>query len=424
MSNKLKICLDIEPSSFQDNVAAELVVPSAASTSEIISSVIEKEYDRRLDSLMATRAILRYKPLGKARRLGNDAVPMQEIIEQDWLSVCPLDITVVLPKGSDGVEFVPPEYLTWGKDPMREELNVLYGYEPHHHIEPPIISHQDLKTIDKHRIKLWPVALSTEFITPIRRKFAYPCDCPCECMQAYIKRVWDWVVQFICRICGRTYLCECFRPAMEKFLPKAKKSSHHYSADGWPNRFIRTYETSEFREGLCHICRGVPSDLIYCSAMYRNEFIVRYGCYVRRVAIENDISEEEAENQLRDDIGIQKGEKWLSEIELYRAITELLPDEKVVHQARPEWLKPQTIDVYVPSLKLAIEYQGLQHYQPVEFFGGKEAFEKLRERDRRKAQICSAKNVKLIYFRYDEAIDRRLIKGRISKVCPKVRWTS
>jgi hypothetical protein len=133
-------------------------------------------------------------------------------------------------------------------------------------------------------------------------------------------------------------------------------------------------------------------------------------------------SEEEAENELRHTLGIYKGKKWLSEIELYGAIAELLPNVKVVHQARPEWLKPQTIDVYIPSLDLAIEYQGAQHFQPVEFFGGKEAFEKLKKRDRRKAQVCSAHNVRLIYFRYDEAIDKRLIKTRISKACPGLKW--
>ena len=61
-----------------------------------------------------------------------------------------------------------------------------------------------------------------------------------------------------------------------------------------------SYAKVTFRPGICHVCRGAPSDLVYCSEMYKNKFIVRYGPYVAKTAIEKDISRKEAEDELRD----------------------------------------------------------------------------------------------------------------------------
>jgi len=63
----------------------------------------------------------------------------------------------------------------------------------------------------------------------------------------------------------------------------------------------------------------------------------------------------------------------------------------------------------MPGKQIGIEYQGLQHFQPVDFFGGKEAFEKTKKRDKKKAEICKKNNVKLIYFKHGEIITRELI---------------
>ena len=60
--------------------------------------------------------------------------------------------------------------------------------------------------------------------------------------------------------------------------------------------------------------------------------------------------------------------RWKSEYRLYATVKKLYPD--AVFQYAPDWLKRQKIDIYIPSLRIAIEYQGKQHYEPVEFFGG------------------------------------------------------
>jgi len=123
----------------------------------------------------------------------------------------------------------------------------------------------------------------------------------------------------------------------------------------------------------------------------------------------------EAENLLRDKHGIPRiGEGWVSEMELYDLIKTVFPE--VRHHATPEWLKPQHLDVFVPSRKLAFEYQGKQHLEPVDFFGGQESFENTVNRDRLKAQKCRAKGVILIQWLYTEPIDQTTLMEKLRQV--------
>ena len=91
------------------------------------------------------------------------------------------------------------------------------------------------------------------------------------------------------------------------------------------------------------------------------------------------------------------GEGWISETELFYKISEYFKEYEVIHHASPDWIGRQHLDIYLPSLNLGIEYQGAQHYEPIEFFGGEEAFKKSVERDKRKKKLCVKNNCVLIY---------------------------
>ena len=78
--------------------------------------------------------------------------------------------------------------------------------------------------------------------------------------------------------------------------------------------------------------------------------------------------------------------KWKHELSLFHAVRRLYPD--TLYQYRPDWLGRQSLDLYIPSLRTAIEYQGIQHYLPVEFFGGEEALTQRRDLDRVKKELC------------------------------------
>jgi hypothetical protein len=106
----------------------------------------------------------------------------------------------------------------------------------------------------------------------------------------------------------------------------------------------------------------------------------------------------EAENTVREEAGIPKvGEGWVGETELYYEIKTAFPNLRVEHHARPEWLHNQHLDIYIPELSIAIEYQGIQHEVPVEYFGGEKAFNHRQHLDAKKRRHCKQNDVHLMY---------------------------
>ena len=69
-----------------------------------------------------------------------------------------------------------------------------------------------------------------------------------------------------------------------------------------------------------------------------------------------------------------------------------------IPQARFDWLGAKSLDFYLPDFNLGIECQGDQHFVIIEHFGGKEKFDKVRERDKLKKNLCNGNGVRLIYF--------------------------
>lgn len=66
-------------------------------------------------------------------------------------------------------------------------------------------------------------------------------------------------------------------------------------------------------------------------------------------------------------------------------------------------------------MKVAIEYQGKQHFEPVEIFGGKENFEKQKERDVLKKKLSDENGIKLVYINYWEDITAELIREKVEE---------
>ena len=98
---------------------------------------------------------------------------------------------------------------------------------------------------------------------------------------------------------------------------------------------------------------------------------------------------------------ICSAENHLSETRLKNDLIKYLPNEKIIHQISFDWLGRQSIDLYFPEYNIGVEYQGVQHFRGVDFFGGHESFVKTRELDIKKFELCSANKLDLLYFTYD-----------------------
>lgn len=119
-----------------------------------------------------------------------------------------------------------------------------------------------------------------------------------------------------------------------------------------------------------------------------------------------------------------KSLRFASEKRLYDSIRVRYPD--AVSQQRFPWLGRQSLDIYIPSKKTAIEYQGEQHYRSVEIFGGRKQYRRQRNLDRNKKRLCKKHRINLLYFSYKGNAPGRLYWKKIYKsekeLFRKLRW--
>jgi hypothetical protein len=416
---------DIDIKQFQYDLKNRILLSPMQSLPELIVNLVLEQFDKQLRRLVDCGVILRYKIGYNSREKISPMIkgspdlhlpsgrwpPKPGVIQLPWfLKNLPSEAVIEL--GWFGFTIVC----------MKNNFRSIHFIEPVNLICAKSLEVQEKpqKTVIHYIVRMgyWePVSLPVEILAPIRDVLVPSCECHPDYLSAYISGVWDWTIRFVCKICGKSYYCECFRSALEKLYMKSLEEKEHYSESGWPHKFISAYEKSQFREGICHLCRDIPSEVFYCHPMYGSKVKVHYGPYIKKIAVEEDIDEREAENEIRDILGIPHiGEGWVSERELLNMVKDIFHSNDVVHQASPEWLGRQRLDIYITDLQLAIEYQGRQHYEPVPFFGGEEGFRQTRERDRLKSKLCTENGVDLVFFRYDEIITKDLVESRIRGV--------
>ena len=123
-----------------------------------------------------------------------------------------------------------------------------------------------------------------------------------------------------------------------------------------------------------------------------------------------------AENAIRESEELpQIGETWISETVLFKQIEIIFYDTPVLQHSSPSFLGRQHYDVYLPDYKIALEYQGIQHFTPVSIFGGEKGYKKNIERDRYKKQLSKKNGVCLI-----EVLPDYDIKSLIAEIAIKI----
>jgi len=217
-----------------------------------------------------------------------------------------------------------------------------------------------------------------------------------------------------------------------------------------------------FEHKICHECNRRTPLYKYCHPMYGGMFKQTYGWYICKQFYEwgldpinnkyipelcpdevldlmsidannyvfkvgDDLSVVEdfhkqqrliwnvVENEVRRKFGHKKiGESWSSETILYYIVKSLYKSHEIKRHFRPKYLEGLELDIFLPNEQLGIEYQGIQHYKPVPYWGGEDAFIKLIERDEKKKRLCESLGIKLIYFDYDEDLNESYVMDKIS----------
>ena len=91
----------------------------------------------------------------------------------------------------------------------------------------------------------------------------------------------------------------------------------------------------------------------------------------------------------------------------------MYPSTTIERHIRPDWLEKLELDVYVQEYKIAFEYQGQQHFYPINAWGGEDSFKKLQMRDERKRILCSELGIKLIEIDYTEPLTLNYLTEKI-----------
>ena len=113
--------------------------------------------------------------------------------------------------------------------------------------------------------------------------------------------------------------------------------------------------------------------------------------------------------------------RWITEELVYKLCKKIYKGHKVIYQYRPFFLHTtkggqMSYDIFISGLNIAIEYQGKQHFEPVDFFGGEKGYKKTVERDKLKRKLSEINGIKLVYINYWEDVTIDLIKEKIESI--------
>lgn len=98
-----------------------------------------------------------------------------------------------------------------------------------------------------------------------------------------------------------------------------------------------------------------------------------------------------------------------------KTITNWLNENNILYESQKRFsdcknIKTLPFDFYLPDFNIVIEYQGVQHYEPIEYFGGEEKFKNQVLRDNIKREYCKKSNIILFEISYCSDLNKELIK--------------
>lgn len=198
------------------------------------------------------------------------------------------------------------------------------------------------------------------------------------------------------------YYCTITQRTFFQYMTEEQKNLKDYLEDTHPimklstaiNSLLKKYEHSQI----------IDEANVFVDAQ---EVVAEY--YDRLKTIRNTAYEQLAECHK-----IQN--TWVSEYKLYMLVKIVFPD--AVYQFHSEWLENQSLDIYIPSIKCGIEYQGEQHYLPSEYYGGVEKLEEQKRADDLKREKCDNIGVTLIEWKYSTKINFQAVCSALKCVAP------
>ena len=306
----------------------------------------------------------------------------------------------------DGCDLQLPSFL--------KSVGIYYGSGSTRHYELKVIK-QKTKTL--YKVNFLHLTISPTVFRSVSKVVDEKCRCPVSRLQAKQLENTPLDLRYICRRCGKHYFCSCFKKAHKRFLnaeqPKDDVSCNYYELR---EEMRSSFGLATYRDDLCFICTKRPERLEFAGNILAGSVMAPYAPYIEKKIVEQGMKPRDAENLMRVFIGIPKiGEGWVNETQLANIVKSLFPGQEVIREASPPWIGRLRLDVFIPELNLAIEYQGQQHFKPVDYFGGQEGHDRITERDHLKKVLCEKNGIDLIYFTHKEQIGDELVRKKLDR---------
>ena len=191
------------------------------------------------------------------------------------------------------------------------------------------------------------------------------------------------IVRCKCRKCSTIFERQYEKARINQNCPYCAKNGYQFSFDKFQKilkeKFSNSFEILE-----------KPQEW---QGIRKSKVLVRHRC--------GFIFSKNAERLL--DSGCPKCNKKMTKGE--KEILEWLQNHKIIfiyQYFQKINNKNHFFDFYLPEKKIIIEYDGIQHTEPVPYFGGERQLEKVKDRDKQKEEWCKNNDITLIRVPYTE----------------------
>ena len=177
---------------------------------------------------------------------------------------------------------------------------------------------------------------------------------------------------------------------------------HHLKGSNCPICIDNKLKTTEYIIEKSNIVHNYEYD--YSLSEYVNN-----RTNIKIICKEHGIFEQLPDNHINKKYGCPCCNESKGEKEIYKYL-----DKNNIEYIRQKKFKDcknkksLPFDFYLPEYNICIEYNGIQHYEHVGYFGCKEKFEYQLNNDRIKYDYCIENDIRLIIIKYDENILDRL----------------
>lgn len=220
------------------------------------------------------------------------------------------------------------------------------------------------------------------------------------------------IVAFDHMIDGGRMFCACARPGHDRMRAQASELAAHYAPGSWPHRILKLLDEPAYRDAVCHLCVARAEGPEAAALRYGDDILAFEGTYIDQFTVGGGLDGRTALAEVQRLLGLSR---WKSEAMLFQIVKEMMPDVTVQREASPPWLGRQRLDIFVPDLKLAIEYQGAQHFGAVGAFGGEDGFRRAQERDAVKKRLCEENGIALVHVLHTEPLTPAALKRRLQR---------